>query len=600
MPEISTQTEELSVQGLRRAFNKLIIAPIFEIRAAVLTSPADPKPLETILERLGVTLRKEHASKHGQELFNIIMRAYLPIGRVLESVIRQMPSPLEAQSYRTACLYSGPSADGPGMSMMQCEREAPLLMYATHFVPAKESKEKLYLFGRIFAGTISAGQDVAIQEPSQVYWSHSTPGKKTVAGVFTIALGENNTIKPVVKASAGDLVFLSGLDTFMQRSGTIDTGPQTRRIRDLYFLRPTIQYKIQVQHSEKLPRLVAGFDFLCKTDLLFESSTTSNGSNLVFWFDTDDVEANLDLLRSFADDPLVIEGPRPTYQETITAESSQIALSKSPNKHNRFYASASPLDEDVTSAIEAGIITPMQDHKARAEMLRRDFSWEENAARKIWGFGPASTGPNVVVDETRAVQFLFEIRDSFLAAFQWASGEGPLIGARLRGVRLNIRDVMMFSDAIHRGAGQVMPPVRRVTFASILLAKPILVEPKYLVHIQVSKQHVAKVHNAISEMGGAFCPGSVQVEHVSGGIWETAIIQAHVPLAARLRLELFLRQETDLLPRVSIVQAGWQAAAEGDPLDTTSPAGRLLRELRKENDLPPEIEINLVSTPRQP
>jgi len=39
------------------------------------------------------------------------------------------------------------------------------------------------------------------------------------------------------------------------------------------------------------------------------------------------------------------------------------------------------------------------------------------------------------------VQFLSEIRDSSIAAFQWATKEGVLCEENMRGVRLNIIDV---------------------------------------------------------------------------------------------------------------------------------------------------------------
>ncbi len=541
-------------------------------------------------------MQEQDETKHGRELFNAIMRAYLPIGKALMTVIRQMPSPVEAQMYRAACLYSGPLQDDAAVGLRQCDPEAPLLIYATQFVPATGSRDKLFLLGRIFAGKLSAGQDVRIHGPGHRHGAKPALYIKPVGDIFTPATGKGNVISPVKGASAGDLVFLSDLSGLIQRSGTISGSPQTHNIRDMYYLQPTIQYIVDVTVPERLPDLVAGLAFLCKTDQLFESSNTSSGQNRIFASDASQVEAGLQTLRSFANDPLVVEGPLPLYRETITAGSSKTALSKSPNKFNRFYASAAPLDEDFTSAIEAGVISPLQEAKLRAATLREEFSWEEKAAQKIWAFGPGSTGPNVVVDVTRAVQFLHEIRDSFVSGFQWASAEGPLAGERLRGLRLNIEDVTLFSDAIHRGGGQIIPTARRVTFASMLLAKPILVEPKYLVQVQTPEPHVGTVRSAISQTGGIFCGTSSHGDHLLGKVWNAAIVQAYMPLEARLKLEVVLQRDPKLSQHVSIesVQAGWQAAAEGDPLDKTSEAGKLVLELRKKNGLAPEIDITNV------
>ena len=55
----------------------------------------------------------------------------------------------------------------------------------------------------------------------------------------------------------------------------------------------------------------------------------------------------------------------------------------------------------------------------------------------------------------------------------------------LRSVRFNVYDVTLHADAIHRGGGQIIPTARRVLYASMLTAEPRIMEPVYLVEIQV-------------------------------------------------------------------------------------------------------------------
>lgn len=61
----------------------------------------------------------------------------------------------------------------------------------------------------------------------------------------------------------------------------------------------------------------------------------------------------------------------------------------------------------------------------------------------------------------------------------------------MRGVRFNIHDVTLHTDAIHRGGGQIIPTARRVLYACQLTANPTLMEPVYLVEIQVSVAAIA-------------------------------------------------------------------------------------------------------------
>jgi elongation factor 2 len=117
------------------------------------------------------------------------------------------------------------------------------------------------------------------------------------------------------------------------------------------------------------------------------------------------------------------------------------ALSKSQNKHNRLYVKALPIEEEVSVAIEAGKVSARDDFKVRARVLADDFGWDVTDARKIWTFGPDGTGPNLFVDVTKGVQYLNEIKDSCVAAFQWATKEGVCAEENMRGIRFNLLDV---------------------------------------------------------------------------------------------------------------------------------------------------------------
>lgn len=148
-----------------------------------------------------------------------------------------------------------------------------------------------------------------------------------------------------------------------------------------------------------------------------------------------------DLEEDHAGVPLKKSDPVVGYRETVKAESSIVALSKSQNKHNRLYVKALPLDEELSKDIEAGKITPRDDFKARARVLADEYGWDVTDARKIWCFGPETTGPNLLVDVTKGVQYLNEIKDSCVAGFQWATKEGVCAEENMRGVRFNVLDV---------------------------------------------------------------------------------------------------------------------------------------------------------------
>jgi elongation factor 2 len=100
-----------------------------------------------------------------------------------------------------------------------------------------------------------------------------------------------------------------------------------------------------------------------------------------------------------------------------------------------------PLEEEVSMAIESGKVNARDDFKARARVLADEHGWDVTDARKIWTFGPDGTGPNLFVDVTKGVQYLNEIKDSCVAAFQWATKEGVSAEENMRGIRFNLLDV---------------------------------------------------------------------------------------------------------------------------------------------------------------
>jgi elongation factor 2 len=67
--------------------------------------------------------------------------------------------------------------------------------------------------------------------------------------------------------------------------------------------------------------------------------------------------------------------------------------------------------------IETGKLGPKDDPKIRSKTLQEDFGWDKNDTLKIWSFGPENQGANILVDATKGVQFMAEIKDSMENAF---------------------------------------------------------------------------------------------------------------------------------------------------------------------------------------
>jgi len=221
-------------------------------------------------------------------------------------------------------------------------------------------------------------------------------------------------VEPIDDVPAGNICGLVGVDQFLLKSGTLTTSETAHNLKVMKFsVSPVVQRSVEVKNANDLPKLVEGLKRLSKSDPCVLTYINESGDHIVAGAGELHLEICLkDLEEDHAGVPLKFSDPVVQYRESVAGVSSIIALSKSPNKHNRLYMTAQPLEEEVAKEIEQGKINPRDDFKLRARVLADDHGWDVTDARKIWCFGPDTTGPNLLVDQTKAVQYLSEIKDS--------------------------------------------------------------------------------------------------------------------------------------------------------------------------------------------
>jgi len=317
-----------------------------------------------------------------------------------------------------------------------------------------------------------------------------------------LMMGRN--VEAIEDVPSGNICGLVGVDQFLAKSGTITTSESAHNIKVMKFsVSPVVRVAVEPKNASDLPKLVEGLKRLSKSDPCVQCYTEESGEHIVAGAGELHLEICLkDLEEDHAQVPLKTGDPVVGYRETIQAESSITALSKSPNKHNRIFMKAMPLENELSKAIEEGKVSPRDEPKARARVLADDYGWDVTDARRIWCFGPDTTGPNILVDTTKGVQYMNEIKDSCVAAFQWATKEGVCCEENMRGCRFNILDVALHADAIHRGGGQIIPTCRRVVYASVLTAQPTIQEPIYLVEIQCPESVIGGIYSVLNRRRG--------------------------------------------------------------------------------------------------
>merc|ERR1719506_2153061 len=253
------------------------------------------------------------------------------------------------------------------------------MMYVSKMVPTSD-KGRFYAFGRVFSGTIGTGQKVRIQGPSY------KPGGKeglSLKNIQRTLLMMGRTTEMIPDVRCGNTVALVGIDQYILKSGTITTIEDAHNIADMkYSVSPVVKVSVKAKDGKDLPKLVEGLKKLSKSDPLVVCSTEESGEHIIAGCGELHVEICLkDLRDEYAQCDFIMSDPVVSYRETVGGNSSQTCLSKSPNKHNRIYIVAEPIDEDLSKCIEEGPAGPKADAKERSKLMREKFDWDENAAR---------------------------------------------------------------------------------------------------------------------------------------------------------------------------------------------------------------------------
>ena len=497
--KIDGETED--GKPLRRAFAQFIMDPVCKLCQAIMDGQKDQ--YEKMLTSLNINLSEADRSLTDKQLLKAAMSKWLPAADcLLEMMVLHLPSPRAAQKYRTSYLYEGPQEDAAAAGMRACDPKGPLMIYISKMVPAAD-KGRFYAFGRVFSGTVTSGQKVRIMG------ANYKPGKKEdlyEKNITRTVLMMGRTAESIPDVPCGNTVALAGIDQYLIKTGTIASvdHPESHSIRSMkYSVSPVVRVAVRPKNAIDLPKVVDGIRKLSKSDPLVVCTTEENGENIIAGCGELHVEICLnDLEKEYACCDIVKTDPVVTYKETMTESSSQDAMTKSQNKHNRIHANSEPLHEDLPNLIENGDIGPTQDPKERAKRLIEEFGWEKEDTAKLWCFGPENVGPNVVVDITKGVQYMNEIKESMVSAFQWASKTGVLCDETMRGMRFNIFDCELHTDAIHRGGGQIMPTARRLYYALELLSKPTLLEPIFLCQITAPMDSMGGVYQTLNQRRG--------------------------------------------------------------------------------------------------
>jgi elongation factor 2 len=473
---------------------------------------------------------------------------------VLGMVVQHHPPPHVAQKYRIPKIWQGNLESEVGRSILGCDEKGPAVMMVTTINVDPQAGR--IATGRLFSGTIKDGDEVYLIDAKR-------SGKIQSVNIYM-----GNTREVVGMLPSGNIPALLGLDYAVagETIATVKNIPAFESIK--YVSEPVVTIAVEPKHPKDLPKLVEALRRLTVEDPnLIVKINEETGETLMAGMGVLHLEIATSLLQE-AGLEITTTQPLINYRETVSSKAGPI-MSKSPNKHNKIFMRVESLHEDVIEMLRTGQIKEDMDKKVMAKILR-EKGWNADEARSVAAIDP---GGNMLIDETKGVQFLQESMDSIRSGFDDVVHSGPIAHESLRGVKFVLHHFVPHEDPAHRGLAQLMPASRRSMLGSMLIAEPVLLEPVLGIEVKCPQEQIGTVAGILSGKRGKL----LNVDQK--GI--ISIMQGEVPASETFDLSEVMRGGTAGKALWSTYFKDWQVVPQ-------SILRSLVAETRKRKGLNPE------------
>ena len=473
---------------------------------------------------------------------------------VLGMVVQHHPPPHVAQRYRIPKIWPGDLESTLGKSLLACDEKGPAVMMVTTINVDPQAGR--VATGRLFSGTVKDGDEIYLIDAKR-------PGKVQSVNIYM-----GNTREVVNMLPAGNIPALLGLDYAVagETISTVKSIPAFESIK--YVSEPVVTIAVEPKHPKDLPKLVEALRRITVEDPnLIVKINEETGETLMAGMGVLHLEIATSLLQE-AGLNITTTQPLINYRETIRTKAGPI-MSKSPNKHNKIFMRIESLGNEIIELIRNGQIKEDMDKKEMAKILR-EKGWNADEARNV---AAIDVSGNMLIDETKGVQFIQESMDSIKSGFDDVIHSGPIAHESVRGVKFVLHHFVPHEDPAHRGLAQLMPATRRAMLGSMLIADPVLLEPILGMEVKCPQEQIGTVAGILSGKRGKL----LNVEQ-KGVI---SIIQGEIPASETFDLSEIMRGGTAGKAMWSTYFKTWQPVPQ-------SIFRNLVGEIRKRKGLNPE------------
>ena len=438
---------------------------------------------------------------------------------VLDMTVDHHLNPVDAQKHRIEKIWHGDLDSDIGKSLINCDPNGPVAFIVTKIVVDKHAGE--IATGRLFSGTLKMGNEIYLNA-----------SKKKVR-LQQVSIYKGAQRMAIDDIPAGNIVGLVGLkDTFAGE--TVSSEPMEPFEEIKHIFEPVITKSIEAKKASDLPKLIEVLKSVGKEDPSIKVEINEEtGENLMHGMG----ELHLEIIenRIKSDKGLDIQTSQPivVYRETVATLSPEME-GKSPNKHNKFYITVEPLEDNIYEALKAGDLSESRIKKKDKVTIEKlvELGIPTKVAKSYKQFYKG----NALVDATRGIVHIGEVIEMIMDGVQQVINAGPLAREPCSKMKITLHDMKLHEDAIHRGPAQVYPAIRESIKHAMHSAKPYILEPVQVLQIESPAEYLGNLSAMIQNKRGQLINVDQQGEHITA--------KAKLPVAEMIGLASDLRSTT--------------------------------------------------------
>jgi elongation factor 2 len=249
-------------------------------------------------------------------------------------------------------------------------------------------------------------------------------------------------------------------------------------------------------------------------------------------------------------------------------------MGKSPNKHSKLWVTMEKLPDEVIEAIKMGKISEMQSRDERQRLLRTQFGWDTDDARNVI----AIEDTNLLVNRIKGRQYVEEVIDHIKSGFAEAVHTCILAKEPAYGLKVNLEDIQVHEDPVHRGPAQILPMTWRPIWCAFLLSDPKLLEPILSFECKVPSDFISAVLATVQKRRGRVLDLVTEEDMM--------VVKAEMPVAESFGLAEELRSSTQGRAFWATQFSRWSPVPENMEMDIIAQ----IRERRGLDKNPPKAE----------